>query len=122
MLQGFLDTVDGVLGRASLSITAGEGLTFSEDLVEKVAAVPGVALAVPLVRSVTFPDDGSGELLTVHGVDLTHDADVRLYHRTDDPKAIIHDVLQFLNTPESIVVGREFAERRGLHEVTLSIS
>ena len=38
VLQGFLDTVDGVVGRASLNVTAGEGLTFSEELVEKVAA------------------------------------------------------------------------------------
>ena len=28
-------------------------------------------LAVPLVRAVAFPDDGSGEMLTVHGIDLT---------------------------------------------------
>jgi putative ABC transport system permease protein len=114
VLQGFLDTVDGVVGRASLNVTAGEGLTFSEELVEKVAAVPGVALAVPLVRAVTFPDDGSGEILTVHGVDLTRDADGRLYHRANTAKAVIPDALQFLNTPESIVLGREFADRRGL--------
>jgi putative ABC transport system permease protein len=115
VLQGFLDTVDGVVGRASLNITAGQGITFSEEIVDKIATVPGVALAVPLVRSVTFPDDGSGEMLTVHGVDLTHDADVRLYHRAHDAKVpVIPDALQFLNMPDSIVLGREFADRRGL--------
>lgn len=114
VLGGFLDTVDGILGRASFSITAGEGLTFSEDLLERVARVPGVLLAVPLVRAVTFIDDGGGELLTVHGIDLTHDADVRLYHSANDAKQTIPDVLQFLNNPDSIVLGREFAERRGL--------
>jgi putative ABC transport system permease protein len=115
VLRGFLDTVDGILGRASFSITAGEGLTFPEDVLERVAEVQGVELAVPLVRAVTFIDDGSGELLTLHGIDLTHDADVRLYHSANDAKSTIPDVLQFLNNPDSIVIGRELADRRGLH-------
>ncbi len=114
VLAAFLDTVDGVVGRASLTISAGEGLTFDEALVDRIAEVPGVAIAVPLVRGVAFPDDGSGELLTVHGVDVTNDAAVRLYHRTDRPDEVVADELEFLSQPDSIIVGREFAEGRGL--------
>jgi len=114
VLASFLDTVDAVAGRAALTVSAGEGLTFDETVVGRVAAVPGVALAVPLVRGVAFPDDGSGELLTVHGVDLTHEAAVRVYHRADDPTAVIDDLLVFLAQPDSIVLGRAFATRRGL--------
>ncbi len=73
-----------------------------------------MALAVPLVRAVTFVDDDTGELLTVHGIDITHDADVRLYHRANDAKATIPDALQFLNNPDSVVLTHEFADRRGL--------
>jgi putative ABC transport system permease protein len=115
VLSGFLDTVDGLAGRASFSVEAGEGLTFAEDIADVVRAVPGVRIAAPLVRSVTYPDDGSGEMLTVHGVDLTHESEVRLYHSTDDADKIIPDPLLFLNTPDSIILGREFAERRSLH-------
>src|SRR5215831_7349893 len=67
VLDSFLDTVDGMAGRAALTVTGGEGLTFDESIVGRVAAVPGVSLAVPLVTAVAFPDDGSGELLTVYG-------------------------------------------------------
>src|SRR5262245_554403 len=70
VLFGFFETIDGITGRASFSVTAGEGFTFREDLVEAVRSVRGVKLAVPLVRAVTFPDDGTGEMLTVHGIDL----------------------------------------------------
>jgi putative ABC transport system permease protein len=114
VLESFMDTVDALAGRAAFRVVAGERVTFSEDVVDTVAAVPGVSLAVPLVRAVAFPDDGTGELLTVHGVDLTHDAAVRLYHVADDPEEVIDDLVYFLSQPDSVVIGREFAEQRGL--------
>jgi putative ABC transport system permease protein len=114
VLESFLETVDGVAGRAALTVSAGEGLTFPEAVVESVAAVPGVTLAVPLVRGVAFPDDASGELLTVHGVDLGQDAHVRVYGDAGDPTDVIDDLLVFLAQPDSVVLGREFAARRGL--------
>src|SRR5262249_5260496 len=73
----------------------------------------GVKLAVPLVSGIAFPDDDSGELLTVHGVDFTHDADVRLYHEGDADQ-ILDDPIVFLNDPHSVVLTRQFAESRGL--------
>ena len=78
VLQGFLETVDATAGRASLVIAGDEGTSFPDDLVPKVEAVPGVKLAVPLVRGVAFPNDDSGELLTVHGVDIANDDAVRV--------------------------------------------
>jgi putative ABC transport system permease protein len=113
VLDSFLDTVDGMAGRAALTVSAGEGLTFDEGLVAKVAAVPGVRLAVPLVTGIAFPDDGSGELLTVHGVDLGNDDAVRVYHRGDTSK-LVDDVVEFLNSKRSIVIGRALAARRGI--------
>ena len=113
VLDSFLDTVDGMAGRAALTVTAGEGLTFDERLVDEVAKVPGVTLAVPLVVGVAFPDDGSGELLTVHGVDIGNDAAVRVYHRGDTTN-LVDDTVEFLNSKDSIVLGRAFAERRGI--------
>jgi putative ABC transport system permease protein len=113
VLASFLDTVDGMAGRASLSISAGDGLTFDEAIAEKVAAIPGVAMAVPLVTGVAFPDDDSGELLTVYGVDLANDDAVRVYHRGETSK-LVDDVVEFLNSKRSIIIGREFAHRRGL--------
>src|SRR5262249_53559674 len=113
VLDAFLDTIDGMAGRAALTVTAGDGLAFDEGVVEQVSSVPGVTLAVPLVTSVAFPDDGSGELLTVHGVDVANDAAVRVYHR-GETSGLVDDVIEFLNSKDSIIVGRQFAERRGL--------
>jgi putative ABC transport system permease protein len=113
VLESFLDAVDGVSGRAALSVSVPDGSSFPDTLVDSVAAVAGVELAVPLVSGVAFPDDGSGELLTVHGVDFTHDADVRLYHEGDADQ-IVEDTVVFLNDPRSVVLTRQFAERRNL--------
>src|SRR5215470_2323773 len=65
VLASFLDAVDAMGGRAALSITGADGGAFPDALVDTVAAVPGVKLAVPLVSSIAFPDDDTGELLTV---------------------------------------------------------
>src|SRR5262249_34915957 len=76
--------------------------------------IPGVRLAVPLVRSVAFPDDASGELLTVLGVDLTNEPAVRVYHDRDRPEDVVDDLLGFLSQPDSIIVGRQWASSHGL--------
>src|SRR5262245_31414935 len=114
VLQSFLDAVDAVGGRAALTITARDNATFAEDVAKTVAGVPGVQLAVPLVSGVAVPDDASGELLTVHGVDLGHDAAVRLYDQGGGVEEVIEDSLVFLNDPRSVILTREFAARRNL--------
>jgi putative ABC transport system permease protein len=114
VLDSFLDTLDGTAGKAHLTVSAGEGMTFPEDVFESVARVSGVKLAVPLVTAVAFPADGSGELLTVHGVDLTNDAAVRTYQAAGDSEEIIDDLTLFLSQPDSIVLGEQFASARGL--------
>lgn len=113
ILASFSDTIDGMVGRAALTISADEGVTFDEEFVSEIAKIDGVALAVPLVTSVAFPDDASGELLSVHGVDVANESAVRVYHRGDTSK-LIDDTIEFLNSRRSIVVGREFADRRHL--------
>ena len=115
VLASFLNTIDATAGRAALTVTAGEGLSLPEAVRDTVAGVPGVQLAVPLVRAVAFPDDGTGEVLTVLGVDLANEAEVRAYHSVqDDPTEVIDDLLVFLAQPNSIVLGADFARRRGL--------
>jgi putative ABC transport system permease protein len=114
VLASFLDRIDQTVGRAALTVTGGEGTTFSEKVVQSIGALPGVDLAVPLVRSVAFPDDGSGELLTVFGVDLTNEAAVRVYRAAESSTDVVEDVLVFLSQPDSIVLGREFALSRWL--------
>lgn len=113
VLRAFTDIVDTMAGRAALQVSAGEGGLLPEEVAATVAAVPGVELAVPVVSATAFTADESGELLTVHGIDVTHEASVRVYEASD-AHGLVDDPLEFLSQPDSILLTRAFAERRGL--------
>src|SRR5262245_35926076 len=113
VLAAFVEVVDTAAGRASLTITAG-GAPFPKAAAARVAEVPGVELAVPLVSATAFTVDGSGEVLTVHGVEITDEAAVRVYEVRDAGGLELEDPLVFLNQPDSIVITRTWADRHGL--------
>ena len=112
VLSAFVEVVDTMAGRAALEIAAGEGALFPEDVATRAAAVAGVELAVPVVTAAAFATDGSGELLSVHGVDVTNDAAIRVYHVRDEGGLPIDDPLVFLSQPDSILLARSFAGPR----------
>jgi len=114
VLSAFVEVIDTMAGRAALEIAAGEGALFPEDVATRAAAVAGVELAVPVVSAAAFTTDGSGELMTVHGVDITNDAAVRVYDVRDEGGIQIDDPLVFLSQPDSILLPRTFAAPRGL--------
>src|ERR1043165_743516 len=70
VLTAFVEVIDAMAGRAALQVTTGVSGLFPEDLAETVAKVPGVELAVPIVSASAFVTDGTGEILTVHGIDI----------------------------------------------------
>lgn len=108
------EMIDTLAGRASLEVAAGDGAVFPESVVATVASVAGVQLATPVVTGVAFPADGSGELLTVYGVDLGNETAVRSYDARTSRDEVIDDPLVFLSQPDSVVVTRAFAAARGL--------
>lgn len=113
VVNAFVEVVDTMAGRASLQVTAGAGGLIAEDLVEGIARVPGVEFAVPVVSATAFVADTTGEMLNVHGVDITSDAAVRVYEGRGTG-GLVDDPLVFLNQPDSILLTRAFAERRAL--------
>jgi putative ABC transport system permease protein len=113
VMRTFTEVVDGMAGRAALQVSAGEGGSFPEAVADAVAAVDGVELAAPVVGGTAFTTDDSGTLLTVQGVDVTNDAAVHIYETRGDA-AEIDDPLVMLSQPDSIVLTRAFAARRGL--------
>lgn len=115
VLGAFTEIIDSMAGRAALQVTAGAGGLFAEDVAPAVGGVTGVELAVPVVSATTFTADGAGELLTVQGVDVTNDAAVRVYEGCDSDGLKLDDPLLFLNQPDSVILTRVFAARRGLH-------
>jgi putative ABC transport system permease protein len=114
VLRAFVEVIDTMAGRAALQVANGQGGIFPEEIADRIAAVPGVELAVPVVTASAFTVDGETELLTVYGVDVANDAAVRVYESRDAGGLAIDDPLEFLNQPDSIVVTRTFAERRNL--------
>jgi putative ABC transport system permease protein len=116
VLRAFVEIVDTMAGRAALQVTAGRGALFPETTAELVGQVPGVELAVPVVSATAFMADGTGEALTIQGVDITNDAMVRVYDARDERERPIDDPLLFLNKPDSVILTRELARRRGLVE------
>ena len=110
-LRAFVEIIDTVAGRAALQVSAGEGALFPEDVATTVAAVPGVELTVPVVSSTAFMADGSGELLTVQGMDIANKPAVAVYELRDEERGL-DDPKLFLR--DAIVIPRSFADRRGL--------
>lgn len=113
VVNAFVEVVDTVVGRAALIVTAG-GAPFPEATAAQIAEVPGVALAVPVVSTTAITVDGSGEVLMVHGIDITDEAAVRVYEARDRDGFDVDDPLIFLSQPDSIIITRTWADRHGL--------
>jgi len=109
----FERTVDRIAGAAQLQITAGEA-GFSEDVLERVQAIPGVQVAVPVIEAPAATRlAGQGNILIL-GVDMTGDRSLRDYDLETGDEAIVDDPLVFLAQPDSIIVTKEFAARNSL--------
>ncbi len=109
----FERTVDRIAGAAQLQVSAGEA-GFPEDILERVQAVPEVAVAVPVIEAaVATRPAGQGNVLIL-GVDMTGDRSLRDYDLESGDQAVIDDPLVFLAQPDSIIVTKEFAERNHL--------
>jgi putative ABC transport system permease protein len=118
----FERTVDRIAGAAQLQVSAGEA-GFPEDVLERVQAVPEVAVAVPAIEApASTRTAGQGNILVL-GVDMTGDRRLRDYDLDSGDEAVIDDPLVFLAQPDSIIITKEFAGRNHLSvgdKVTLS--
>jgi putative ABC transport system permease protein len=110
-LRAFVEIIDTVAGRAALQVSAGEGAWFQEDVAASIGTVPGVELTVPVVSSTAFMADGSGELLTVQGMDIADENAAAVYELSDEERGL-DDPKLFL--ADAVVIPRAFAERRRL--------
>lgn len=114
VLQSFEDVIDTMAGRAALQVSAGNGAFFPEEVAERVAAVSGVELAAQVVTATAYLAGGSGELITIHGVDITNDAAIRVYEASGAQRTRLEDPLRFLNQPDSVMLTEELTARHGL--------
>jgi putative ABC transport system permease protein len=110
VMASFRGTIDKIAGKTAL--TVGEGTGIAEELLEVVRAVPGVKVAVPVIRE-TARDVKTGTQLTVFGIDTVSDPEVRDYDVTATDVRI-EDELGFLNDPKGVIITAAYAKRTGL--------
>jgi len=113
VLAAFRKTIDRIAGKTELQVSAGEG-GFPEEVLERVQALPGVRVAVPVIEApVDTGRPGEGNLLII-ATDMTGDRSLRDYELESGDEAIIDDPLVFLAQADSLMVTREYAARTGL--------
>ena len=113
VLFAFRHTVDQIAGATQLQISAGE-TGFDENVLDRVQAVEGVRVAVPVIEAVvTTGLKGQGNVLVL-GVDMTGDRGLRDYDLKGSEDAGIDDPLIFLAQPDSLIVTDTFARENNL--------
>lgn len=118
VLQSFMDSIDELTSQVDLTISAVGGVPFGQDLAENISAnIEGVKHAIPVVRAAAYATFGdSSEALTVHAFDLTDEESTRLYYPAEGNQPVIDDAIEFLNRLDVVILGRQFAESRGLEK------
>ena len=113
VLFAFRHTVDQIAGATQLQISAGE-TGFDENVLDRVQAVAGVRVAVPVIEAVVSTAlKGQGDVLIL-GVDMTGDRSLREYDLKSDQDAAIDDPLIFLAQPDSLIVTDTFTRENNL--------
>ncbi|HEX4595600.1 MAG TPA: FtsX-like permease family protein [Bryobacteraceae bacterium] len=113
VLFAFRHTVDQIAGATQLQISSGE-TGFDENVLDRVQAVPGVRVAVPIVEAVVSTNlKGQGNVLIL-GVDMTGDRSLRDYDLKGEENAAIDDPMIFLAQPDSLIIADTFARENSL--------
>jgi putative ABC transport system permease protein len=112
VLANFRTMLERTAGKAALQVELGTGeIGFAESTVDVVAADGAVEHAFGMVRGTLHAADESGDFLQLFGIDLVSDAidsyDVRV---ADD-----RNTLELLNDPDAVLIGEQYAARRGIH-------
>lgn len=115
-LASFTDAMEDLAGAAALQVR-GPG-PFAEDVAERIAALPGVAHAVPIVTAAFFAVDPpvAGEALSVFAADVTDGHAIRTLHLVESGDRVVDDPLGFLVDPRSVIVTDTFAARAGVRK------
>jgi hypothetical protein len=109
--RAFLEIIDTMAGRASLQVSVGDRGLMPEELAGTAKGVAGVERGGGQRHPFLAQER---EQLSVHGIDVTDDAYLRVRASDHDPQRGIDDPLVFVNQPDSIVLTESFAARHGL--------
>jgi putative ABC transport system permease protein len=110
--RAFAASVDLVAGKAELEISAPVG-PLADSVLPKVAAVPGVSAATPLVQGFVSLPDYPGEYLEILGIDVFTNEPFRTFDPTNFA-AEGFDIQRWLGISNSIAVSEEFVRQHQL--------
>lgn len=110
VLESLRQSIADVTGKSRLTVGAGVGV--SEDVLERVRAVPGVLASVPVIEESVL-DVRAHTRLAVLAIDTLSDPDARGYDIVAND-AQIDDVFTFMNDPYGVIVTRQYAARTGV--------
>ncbi|HEX8098023.1 MAG TPA: ABC transporter permease, partial [Pyrinomonadaceae bacterium] len=114
LLGSLRATVEKIAGRATLQVTAGES-GFPEEILDTVRNTPGVQLTEPVIEVIArtgFPEEGN---LLILGIDTGSDQELH-EHLLEESRTEVENPLAFVMRPDSILVSRAYAAKRGLKE------
>ncbi len=113
-LASFTSAMEDLAGAAAVQVR-GAG-PFPEAVAERVAAVPGVDHAVPVITTSFFAVDPpvGGEALAVFAADVTDAHAIRTLHLVETSGPVVDDALGFLVDPRSVILTDAFAARAGV--------
>lgn len=110
--HSFEDSINQVAGRTALEISAGE-TGFPEQFLQRVQKVPGIACAVPVIEAQARLNTKSARTLTILGVDVHQDQQIRDY-RISGQSNDIRNPLMLLTEPNTILITEALAKREGI--------
>ena len=112
--RAFAASVDLVAGKAELEITAPAG-HLPETVVPRIATVPGVSAATPLINGFVALRDFPGDYLEILGIDVFTNEPFRTFDPSNF-EAGGFDIQRWLGNPGSIAVSGEFVRQHHLEQ------
>lgn len=110
----FQDSVDLMAGRANLSLSA-VGAPFSENLLKELSDTRKLGKMIPVVQGKMAPQDSPKAFLTVLGVDLLKDDQVRDFQvlGAQGKPLTASEMLQLLPRPDAVFLSKKYADSKG---------
>jgi putative ABC transport system permease protein len=117
IVAGVSASVDDLAGKADLQIRGGAA-GFDEAVLDRLAAVPGIAKSAPVVQQIVSlrTQQGRRERLLMLGIDMLGNDDSYFRdYQSGELEAIRRDPIEFLNSPHNVLLSRDLARRAGIH-------
>lgn len=112
VLAEFRETVERMSGSCQLQVMAGEA-GVPEAFLERIQGLKEVRAATPVIEALAEIEGVADSRLLIVALDMTGDAQMRPWIRPGGGRRIDLDPITFIAQPDSVLLSRSFALRRG---------